>query len=185
MLLFQDKAGVSVTEYGRSHDNIFYVLVFEGKSVVEENEIGQILDRYIQDYKIHVFDIPRLTKETVAKFQSEFRPVAEYFTNVYTNPGYAPEPYMIRHVDEFLKLMKVLIGDDRYETMVFSEEERMEGIEVCKVLDYREARGEARGRADTLVSLVKKGLLREDNAAEEMGITVEEFLELMQKEKTA
>ena len=154
-----------------------------------QNEAGKILDNYIQDYKIHVFDVPRLSKETVAKFRSDFRVVAEYFTNVYINPEYMPEPYVIRHVDEFLKLMRVLTGDNRYETMVFSEDEKEEGIDVCRVLDYREARGEARGRAegraDTLISLVRKALISVQQAAEEMGIAEEEFLELLQKEKTA
>ena len=75
-----------------------------------QDETGRILDSYIQDYKIHVFDIPRLPKETVENFQSDFKVVAEYFTNVYTNPAYVPEPHVIRHVDEFLKLMKGLPG---------------------------------------------------------------------------
>ena len=153
-----------------------------------QNEAGKILDNYIQDYKIHVFDIPRLPKETIAKFQSDFKVVAEYFTNVYTNPEYVPEPYVIRHVDEFLKLMKVLTGDSRYETMIFSEDEKKEGIDVCRVLDYREARGEARGRAEgraeVLASLVRKGILSVKQAAEEMNVAEEEFLELLQKEKT-
>lgn len=150
-----------------------------------QNEAGEILDHYIQDYKIHVFDIPRLPKETVAKFQSDFKPVAEYFTNVYTNPEYEPEPYVIRHVDEFLKLMRVMTGDSRYETLMFSKNEKEEGIDVCRVLDYREARGRAEGRTSTLISLVKKGRLTVDDAAEEMSISAEEFLELLQSEKTA
>lgn len=112
-----------------------------------QDEAGKILDKYIQDYKIHVFDIPRLSREKRGKFQSDFKVVAEYFANAYTNPGYKPEPHVIQHVDEFLKLMKVLTGDNRYETIVFSEEEKEEGIDVCKVLDYREAKGEARGEA--------------------------------------
>lgn len=103
------------------------------------------MDNYIQDYKIHVFDIPRLPKEIRDKFQSDFKVVAEYFANAYTNPEYKPEPRVIRHVDEFLKLMKVLTGDHRYETIMFSKEEKEEGIDVCKVLDYREARGRAEG----------------------------------------
>lgn len=109
-----------------------------------QDKAGKILEEYIQDYKIHVFDIPRLPKELINKFQSDFKVVAEYFANAYTNPEYKPEPHVIRHVDEFLKLMKVLTGDNRYETIMFSKEEKKEGIDVCKVLDYREARGEER-----------------------------------------
>lgn len=39
--------------------------------------------------------------------------VADYFVNAHDNPDYEPEPAVITHVDEFLKLMQVLIGDKR------------------------------------------------------------------------
>lgn len=144
-----------------------------------KGEVGRILDDYIQDYKIHVFDIPRLSKETVERFQSDFRVVAEYFTNVYTNPEYTPESRVIRHVDEFLKLMRVMTGDSRYENMMFSDEEKKEGIDVCRVLDYREARGEARGiekgiekGIDLLSRLIQ--ILCMENRMDEIKLVVED-----------
>ena len=44
-------------------------------------------------------------------FQSDFRIVADYFTKVYTEKKYVPDDTVIEHVDEFLKLMKVLTED--------------------------------------------------------------------------
>ena len=112
-----------------------------------ENEITDVLKHYIQDYKIHVFDIPRLKPEEVKRFKSDFRIVAEHFTHAYTDEAYVPEEAVITHVDEFLKLMKVLTGDNRYEEVArtLTEEEKEDGLMSCRVLDYREARGEARG----------------------------------------
>lgn len=112
-----------------------------------ENEVTDILRQYIQDYKIHVFDIPRLSQEQVKLFRSDFRVIAEYFTHAYTDEAYVPEDAVITHVDEFLKLMKVLTGDSRYEelTRSLTAEEKEVGLMSCRVLDYREARGEARG----------------------------------------
>ena len=48
-------------------------------------------------------------------------------------------------MDEFLKLMKVLTRDNRYEAISFTEQERKEGVRMCKVLDARENRGLQRG----------------------------------------
>lgn len=160
--------GEALWNYPKNLKECFYPPLPKG-------EAGLILDEYIQDYKVHIFDIPRLSKETVAKFQSDFKVVAEYFTNVYTNPDYTPESKIIRHVDEFLKLMKVLTGDSRYETMMFSEEEKKEGIDVCRVLDYREARGEARGieRGMERMNALMKVLLQE-NRLEELRRVVED-----------
>ena len=114
-----------------------------------ENEVTELLKEYIQDYKIHVFDIPRLSQKTVKLFQSDFRIVADYFINAYTNAEYTPDDATIVHVDEFLKMMKVLTGDERYEEISrsFSREEKEGGLKMCNVLDAREARGEARGEA--------------------------------------
>lgn len=105
----------------------------------------EVLRQYIQDYKIHVFDIPRLTPEQVKRFRSDFRIVADYFTHAYVEKNYVPEDAVITHVDEFLKLMNVLTGDNRYDEISRTFREKKEGIKMCEVLDFREARGEARG----------------------------------------
>ena len=93
-------------------------------------------------------------------FRSDFRIVAEYFTNAYVNPDYEPAPAVITHVDELLKLMQVLTGDNRYATISFTEKEKKEGVGMCKVLDAREKRGEKRGAIqlyDLICILADKG----------------------------
>lgn len=121
-----------------------------------DNEITQALEPYINDYKVNLFDIPRLPPETVSLFRSDFRIVAEYFTNVYVNPDYEPAPVVITHVDELLKLMQVLTGDNRYATISFTEKEKKEGVGMCKVLDAREKRG-AMQLHDLMCILADKG----------------------------
>lgn len=112
-----------------------------------QTEAMQVLKQYIQDYKIHVFDIPRLTPEQVKRFRSDFRIVADYFIHAFSDKNYVPDNAVITHVDEFLKLMNILTGDNRYAEIAttFTAEEKEEGIKMCEVLDFREARGEARG----------------------------------------
>ena len=109
------------------------------------NDVIKTLQQYITDYKVNLIDIPRLSKETVNLFQSDFRIVADYFVNAYQNPEYVPDSAVITHVDEFLKLMKVLTGDNRYEEISFTEQEKKEGVRMCKILDAREARGIKQG----------------------------------------
>ena len=64
----------------------------------------EVFKNYIPDYKVHVFDIPRLFTATTRMSQRDFRVVAEHFINTYTNPGCTPEDVVITHVNEFLKL---------------------------------------------------------------------------------
>ena len=127
----------------------------------------QMLEEYVNDYKCHVFDIPRLSKETVKQFQSDFHVVAEYFVNTYTNKEYVPEERVIRHVDEFLKLMSVLTGDNQYETMAKSEDfqkiKKKGGITMCNVLEYHKAEGRAEGRAEGKEEGKAEGRVEERN----------------------
>ncbi len=46
--------------------------------------------------------------------------------------------------------MQVLTGDNRYESIVFTEQEKKEGIKMCKVLDAREKRGIQQGATQIL-----------------------------------
>lgn len=79
----------------------------------------------------------------------------------------------------------VLTGDKRYETMMFSEEEKREGIDVCKVLDYREAKGKAEGKAEgilyALLQLVRDGLLDISVGIERSGVSEMEFKEKLKQ----
>ena len=157
-----------------------------------EDEITEVLKEYIQDYRVHVFDIPRLTKEQVQLFRSDFKVVADYYTNVYNDSVYVPDDAVIAHVNEFLKLMKVLTGDKRFEEIAHAVIGTEKGeIRMCRILDEREARGEARGfergleqgieqgKVKTLVFLVKDGVISKEIAVEKSGMTKEEFEKLL------
>lgn len=77
-------------------------------------------------------------------------------SNMYTNPAYTPERAQITHVDEFLKLMKVLAKDERYgeDPRLFIDGTK-EGVKVMDyVLEYREEKGRREGRAEALFALI-------------------------------
>lgn len=55
--------------------------------------------------------------------------------------------------------------------MIFSNEEKGEGIDVCRVLDYREARGEARG-LENMSKLIR--ILCAENRLDELKLIAED-----------
>ena len=113
------------------------------------------LKPFVNDYKINLVEVAFLD-DKLDYFHSDFRIIAEYFINKRKNIDYIPSPQEIRHVDEFLKLMQALEGDDRYEEVLHAlqKEEKKEGINMSEVLDrienrgiiIGEKRGEKRGR---------------------------------------
>ena len=114
------------------------------KSLLECLEIPEKLKPYVNDYRIHVFDIPRLEQETVRKFKSDFRIVAEYFTQMHRTGEYVPETEYPEHVHEVLQLLSVMAGDHRFEE-IFNEKLNSEVKTMNEFLNKVEARGETRG----------------------------------------
>ena len=66
------------------------------------------------DYKIHVFEISWLTDERVVLFQSDFRAVAEFFTQIRKNDEYKSTDIELKHVDEVLKILAVFGEADKF-----------------------------------------------------------------------
>ena len=94
-------------------------------------DIPRWLDPYVTDYKINVFEIAWLSEKELEQFQSDFRIIARFFVEKRKNPDYIPEdPMEIEHVDEVLKLMAVLTGDNRYVDIL-----RFDGKEIVSMCD--------------------------------------------------
>ena len=129
------------------------------------------LEGYVNDYKMNLYQIAYLTEKQVNMFQSDFKVVAEYFTQKRTNKDYVPSPQTFQHVDAVLKLMAVMTGDHRFEEVL--QESRQKGVptNMCEVLDRVEARGEARGEAKTW-EIVIRNIMKTANCTAEQAMNL-------------
>lgn len=152
-------------------------------SLYECLDIPENLKPYVSDYKINVFEIAYLSDEQVAMFKSDFRIVADYFVQMRKNKEYQPSRDEIRHVDELLKLMSVLTGDDRYEEV--QNEGKGKVKNMCEAMEkaVREGRaegeqiGELRGK---IIAYNDMGLPVPEIAGK-VGISEEEVLGYLEK----
>ena len=110
-------------------------------------KISDELKPFVNDYKINLIDVPRLTGEQVEKFTSDFQIIADYFVQLNESNDYVPKEKTIKHADSFLKLMSVLTQDDKYAEISREISHDEEGFNMCEVLDKAEARGKAIGEA--------------------------------------
>ena len=110
-------------------------------------KISDDLKPFVNDYKINLIDVPRLTGEQVEKFTSDFQIIADYFVQLNESNDYVPKEKTIKHADSFLKLMSVLTQDDKYAEISREISHDEEGFNMCEVLDKAEARGKAIGEA--------------------------------------
>ena len=102
------------------------------------------LKPFVNDYRVNVFEVPRLTAEQVGRFTSDFRIVADYFVQMGRDEDYMPPRQTIEHVDAVLKLMSALTRDHRFEETQ-SEFRKGEAVTMLSVLDKVEARGRVEG----------------------------------------
>lgn len=109
-------------------------------------EIPEGLENFVNDYKINLFQITKLTQEQVNLFKSDFKSIADYFVNK-DNENYKGSTDIIKHTTEFFELMKILSNDNRF-IENYNERIKIEngGVSMCKVIDRAEARGKEIGK---------------------------------------
>ena len=155
-------------------------------------DIPDGLGSYVNDYRIHVFEIAWLADEQINLFQSDFRVVARYFSEKRKNKDYVPhDKTILKHVDAVLKLLAVMSGDHRYETLLADPEHKGEvrtmDEALTRVINEGHARGLAEGRNEglaeglakgqikILVSLCRSGNISVKIAADQLKISTDEF----------
>ena len=126
----------------------------------ERLSIPPEFEPFVNDYKVHLFEVAYLTHEQVELFQSDFRIVADYFVQKREkgeHGEYTPDPRQIRHVQETLQLLSVMTRDHRFEE-AYNEAYTKDGMEggphtMCEFLrgiekglseGLREGRSEAK-----------------------------------------
>ena len=135
-------------------------------------DIPKELEPYVNDYKANIFNIAFLDDETVQMFQSDFRIVADFFVQKRKNKDYVPDEHKIKHVDEMLKLLQVLTGDDKY-NVKFSETEKKEDIKMCDVMERAVNKGKEEVREEERINSIKVLI----SSLEEFGISSEAIIE--------
>ncbi len=148
---------------GQKHPVISIVLYFGDSrwdsplSLSETLALKEELRPYLNDYRIHLFEVAFLSDEQIERFHSDFRAVAEYFRSVRTGKTFSP--HRIKHVEEVLQLFAELTKDQRYLDILSEDWLRQEGgVTMCELLDRYIKAGEEKGLERGLKEGMEKGL---------------------------
>ena len=152
------------------------------KRLFDVLDIDKDIRPYVNDFKINLFEIAYLEREKIDLFKSDFRILADYLYQMRKNRYYIADKTNIGHVEELLTLMSAMTGDNRFEETI-NDFKGKEKVNMCEVLDRVEARGIEkgieqgikRGTLNTLISLVKDGILSLDEAAIRAGMSAKDF----------
>ena len=149
-------------------------------------KIPEELKPFVNDYKINVFNIAWLSKETIDMFQSDFKFVANYFRAKRLNKDYIPSSEELKHSNELMKMFTALTGDKSFETAYNKVIlEKKGGITMCDVVERIENKGADRGRIEERAELVRKMLdskfATEQQIADLLKISVKEVKKIAAK----
>lgn len=115
------------------------------KSLKEVLDIPDGLDPFINDYKMHVFEVAWLSDEHISNMKSDFKIVAQFFRDKRLGTDkIANDVTKIKHVDEVLKLLSAFTGDSRYEEVIQCEDYE-EVDSMCEIMDRAVNKGKALG----------------------------------------
>lgn len=119
-----------------------------------KEQIPKEAGAYIDEIKLHVFDMQHLSKEIRNRFKSDIRIVVDYLAE---GENYIPSKQRIVHLEALLRMLKALTGDGRYEAIIqeMPETEKKGEITMCELLDKYENRGIATGRVEDIRNLME------------------------------
>ena len=117
------------------------------RSLKECFDIPKKIEPYVNDYTMNLFEIAWLEEETISKFQSDFKFVAEYFSQMRKKQLWKPMPSKVKHVRELMDLFASLTDDKRFLDLI----DVLEGesnVMSTSALEIIENRGYERGLID-------------------------------------
>ena len=130
-------------------------------------DIPPKLEPYINDYKMNLFEIAWLDDETVSKFQSDFKFVAEYFCQMRKTGQWKPMPSKVKHIRELMDLFAALTEDQKFLDLIDvmkGELNIMSASALDAIFERGITQGESRGRlvgieektANVVTNMLKK-----------------------------
>ena len=116
--------------------------------------------------------------KTIEKFTSDFKIVAKYFQTKRLKKDYTGSTEIIRHVDETLKMLSSLTGDNSFET-VYNENINSEngGITMCDMFE----KIKEKANEELIIKMIESNILSIEQIAEITKLPVETTKTLSQK----
>lgn len=108
------------------------------KSIHEMLHMDNKLAEYVQDYKIHVFDIAFLEDDVIDAFNSDFREIARFFKQKRLGENPFASDAELQHPREIVEFIAAFTQDRRYlESVRYIEHVKKEGgvVTMCEVAD--------------------------------------------------
>ncbi len=159
-------------------------------SLIELLDVPEIFQQYVADYSCKIIDVHRISEDTIAKFTSDFKEIAQFFKygENYLEVSQQNEP--LDHPIEVIEFLEVFSNADMKDTKQQFIEMVHSGrcISMCTIVQDIEEKGRIKGvylgRVQTLIDLVESNIITTEQAAQQLQITQQEFMQMMKEQKS-
>lgn len=152
----------------------------QAKSVYEMLEIDPELTEYVENYRIHVFDIAFLDDEVIESFTSDFKEIAKFFKKKRLKENPLTSENELKHPHAIMEFLSVFTQDRSYiESMDHLEHLSRSGgaVTMCEVADALKTEGRREGiregRLEGKIELLLEMNFTVTEIADKLGISVE------------
>ena len=118
------------------------------------------LKPFINDYKIHVFELAWADDKTIGAFSSDFRDVLEFLRCKRKHTRYTGTDRQLRHVHEVLELLRLVSADDTFtkvEPALIRKQTETGGMTMCDVVEMIRDEGFANGERQGFANGERQG----------------------------
>lgn len=125
-------------------------------SLKDYPEYHEKLHEFIPDYRIRIINVAYIPENVRMKLKSDFKIIADFFTERRKKGGYIPTDEQIKHEMAVLYMLRVFTGDERYEQIKKNIKKRKakgEVVTMCTFADEMENKGISKGRIMEAVSI--------------------------------
>ena len=141
------------------------------RRLFEKRRLPDEMWKYIDEVRLHVYEMRRLPKETRQLFQSDMRIVVDYLVD---GKNYRSDR-KITHKAALIKMIKVLSGEtdtDGVEEWLKKQGIREEDeISVCELFDQYERKGREEGKLEGIAAGRKAGIREGKREGRKEGLT--------------
>lgn len=155
--------------------------------MLDVNKMDAELAKYVQDYKIYVFDIAFLEDEVIGSFKSDFREIAGFFKKKRMGENPLTSENELKHPYAIMEFISVFTQDRSYlDSIDYLANIRKTGgtMNMCAVADAlkTEGRREGRleGRLEGKVELLVEMNYEDTDIADKLKISVEEVRRIIE-----
>ena len=150
----------------------------QNRTLKEVISVPSMLDPFVSDYKINVFELAWLTDKQINCFKSDFRSVVQFIKCQRTKKEFTGDKKKLKHGMEILDLLRVMSNNDANLISTIQEikkDNKQGGIRMCDVIQRLVDKASQQNAVETARKLLADKKYTAEEISALLNIPVESF----------